>query len=943
MSRSGIAFQWRTVILGAGVLCAVVAGGVPPPPVRLADYAAAAGHLRLVAAAAHTAGLEGTAWVTDLEIHNPGRTSAFGFLFLLKTGEDSSDAEGRPFNVGAGASLRLTDVVRRTFGESRATGGVLVGSDAELIVTSRTYNDHASGTFGQYVEGYAHTEALQAGATATLIQLTENAAFRTNLGIVNAGATGFDADVDFFRSNGQRLGSRQYQVGPFMHLQDVKVLARVTSGDVDDGYAVVTTSTPGARYFVYASVNDNRTGDPMQVVPATVSSGAAVYLPGAARVGGFGGTAWRTDLEVHNPGSSQARFTLELLARGEENAAPAQRVLNLAGGLPVRYVNVLPAVPGTDGAATPRLTPTQGRLAATQRTHNNQPAGTPGQPAAGLPEDAAAAWGQTARTVQPPEPSSDTTGPRTNLGLANATGAPTVVTAQPHRADGVKLGVRTYELPAYGHEQEDRAPRKVTAEAVGAGHAVLTTATPAGRFFAHASVVDNRSGDPVTVPAQVVGPPPCSYAIDPTSGSHDAGEGGGTIYVTTDEDCSWRVESHASWIAVPLGPKVGSKAIGHSLEANPASSQRVGTLTVAGEPSTVMQAGAPCTHTLDPTGRSHGAGAETGSFTVSSPAGCAWAPAGTASWVQVTGGASGSGNGTVSYQLAANSGADRAASIVVHGVPFTLTQKGAAEITVTLPGGVPLTMVRFPAGTFQMGSPASERGREPGVFSVADETLHTVTLTRDYYVGKTEVTQRQWRAVVGSNPPSVCGGSTGSHGVGDLYPAYCVSWTEICGGTTGSDCAPASFIGKLNAYLGTTAFRLPTEAEWERAARAGTATRFSHGDVLGCDDECGACSTHTAHMWWCGNAGGSTHPVGLKAANGWGLHDVHGNVWELVPDWYAPFSTAAVTDPTGPATGSARVGRGGDWGLGAAWCRSAQRAYGPPETRVPGLGFRLAR
>lgn len=246
------------------------------------------------------------------------------------------------------------------------------------------------------------------------------------------------------------------------------------------------------------------------------------------------------------------------------------------------------------------------------------------------------------------------------------------------------------------------------------------------------------------------------------------------------------------------------------------------------------------------------------------------------------------------------------------------------EMTVLLPGGVPLTLVQVPAGTFLMGSPEDERGRYP------TEVLHEVTLTQPYWIGKTEVTQGQWEAVMG--PWSyACGGEP--YGVGPDFPAYCVSWNDIAG--------PGGFLDLLNTYLGTTLFRLPTEAEWERAARGGTQTRFSHGNVLECDDGCGDCALHNQHMKWCGQPG-PTVPVASKGANPFGLHDVHGNVEEAVQDWYGTYAAGPATDPTGPASGSARVVRGGYWTGPAAYCRSAARMSFSPTYGSPSFGFRLA-
>jgi formylglycine-generating enzyme required for sulfatase activity len=264
--------------------------------------------------------------------------------------------------------------------------------------------------------------------------------------------------------------------------------------------------------------------------------------------------------------------------------------------------------------------------------------------------------------------------------------------------------------------------------------------------------------------------------------------------------------------------------------------------------------------------------------------------------------------------------------LVLSAALAAMPSSGPQEITVKLPGNVPLVLVRIPAGTFTMGSPIGERSRED------DETQHQVTLTRDYYIGKYEVTQAQWQAIMASDPSYFSSG-------GD-YPVEQVSWNDIT--------APDGFLARLNRHLAGTGqpgagrMRLPTEAEWERAARGGTTTRFSYGDVLDCKDVCRPCATHSRYMWWCGDHPGRPAPVGGKQPNQYGVYDMHGNVWEWAQDRYGPFGASAQTDPTGPSRGLDRVVRGGGSEVPLANSRSAARRVRPPDDRWAHTGLRLA-
>jgi formylglycine-generating enzyme required for sulfatase activity len=190
-----------------------------------------------------------------------------------------------------------------------------------------------------------------------------------------------------------------------------------------------------------------------------------------------------------------------------------------------------------------------------------------------------------------------------------------------------------------------------------------------------------------------------------------------------------------------------------------------------------------------------------------------------------------------------------------------------------------MTFTLIPAGTFQMGSDEPQ--------AVSDEKpLHSVRISNAFYLGTTEVTQQQWKAIMGAD-------TNRSNFKGDDLPVETVSWNEV-----------QEFIRKLNAKEGGEKYRLPTEAEWEYAARAGTTTAYSFGDE---ENQLGE------YAWYDGNSGGKTHPVGRLKANDWGLHDMYGNVWEWAQDWYSDY-TAATTeapavDPKGSAEGAYRWSR----------------------------------
>jgi formylglycine-generating enzyme required for sulfatase activity len=214
-----------------------------------------------------------------------------------------------------------------------------------------------------------------------------------------------------------------------------------------------------------------------------------------------------------------------------------------------------------------------------------------------------------------------------------------------------------------------------------------------------------------------------------------------------------------------------------------------------------------------------------------------------------------------------------------------------------------------------MGNPDVRRERNND-----EAPQHKVTLTRGFWMSETEITQAQWVAVMGTNP---------SNFIDDNKPVERVSWNDISEPSSG-------FLAKLNAAHPESIFRLPTEAEWEYACRAGTTSPYYWGE-----------DTRKVllenHAWYYSNSNSSTHPVAKKAPNTWGLYDMSGNVREWCADWYAYYSGNATSNPRGPSTGTKRVNRGGCWVEDTSTCRASDRYSDMPEYKYFGNGFRIVK
>jgi formylglycine-generating enzyme required for sulfatase activity len=237
-----------------------------------------------------------------------------------------------------------------------------------------------------------------------------------------------------------------------------------------------------------------------------------------------------------------------------------------------------------------------------------------------------------------------------------------------------------------------------------------------------------------------------------------------------------------------------------------------------------------------------------------------------------------------------------------------------SEVIVPIPNlppdVIPLTLVRIPSGSFMMGSPENEWGREAN-----EGPRHQVVISKWFYLGKYEVTQAQWQAIMGDNP---------STEIDPNFPVNRVSWFDA-----------QKFFDRIEALIQDGNFRFPTEAEWEYAARAGNTTPNFIGDDVDAEEL-------MQYAWFRNNSEGMLNRVGQKKPNPWGLHDMMGNVWEWVQDWYGPYFGQPQVDPVGPEIGQEKVFRGGSWMARTEWMRAADRGKFSPDNRRNTGGVRVA-
>ena len=395
-----------------------------------------------------------------------------------------------------------------------------------------------------------------------------------------------------------------------------------------------------------------------------------------------------------------------------------------------------------------------------------------------------------------------------------------------------------------------------------------------------------------------------------------------TVTVTTNV-YAYAVSTSESWLTVTTSVNAsGKKYISVGAEPNPSTTARTATVTLtAGNAKATVKVTQTGEAYIKPASTSVSFGDASATKTVALTTNSSSVTAiSSTSWLTPTVSSDGA---TLTLKVTANTvSTARTATVTLTAGSATATisvTQAATTIpatkTFTVTGNgktVTFRMKLVEAGTFQIGSTTGESDEQP---------VHYVTLTKNYYMGETEVTQALWYAVMGQKPTSDGDQWSSTYGLGDDNPAYYVSW---------NDCQ--EFITKLNTLTGVT-FRLPTEAEWEFAAKGGNKSQgytYAGSNTIG------------DVAWYWDNSSSKTHEVKGKAPNELGLYDMSGNVWEWCQDWYGSYSSDAQTDPTGAASGYFRLLRGGGWFNSATYCRVADRDGNTPTGRGNYDGFRLA-
>lgn len=452
----------------------------------------------LIPSVAHLPGSAGTQWRTDVAVVNWGASA----VLLQATYHSSGAPLTRTTSLAVNAALEWRDVLVSLFGVAAGastSGTIAISASGPVVVTSRTYNETATGTFGQYFPALTPAAGMLGGTRGYLPQLRKSAGFRTNVGFLNLGTAPATVVTRVIAAGGEEVGRRTTTIQPQRWFQENDIFAVSGAGARDLAYATVDIQPPGGRVWAYASLVDNATGDPTTIPLLCGTPPGPLRVPSVAHIQGTGRTQWRTDLAAVNPGTSPVEMTMTLAFAG----SPITKTVVLDAGTSAEWRDAVVSLFGRDASAatsgTVEIVATA-PVHVTSRTYNETPTGTYGQfyPACTMKDALRAGQvgilpqlGKSARV-------------RTNIGVLNLGGASCAVKVKLFDQAGLQRGETRVITAAAGRwKQENDIFALAGAGEVDVAYATVEVDTPEGLAWAYASVVDAATGDPTTVPVLV--------------------------------------------------------------------------------------------------------------------------------------------------------------------------------------------------------------------------------------------------------------------------------------------------------------------------------------------------------------------------------------------------------------------------------------------------------
>jgi len=467
----------------------------------------------MVAAAAHAPGVGNTNWRTDLRLVNPSTTEATATVYLLPQGSNNAALPTKiTVTVPSAGQLALTDILDSKFSFSGSAALLVESAEASLVVTSRTYNQSASGsTYGQFIPGVNVNDALVAREKGQLIYISKSNDYRTNVGFAGTTAAAGSVALTLYDANDVLLGSKAFEIAPFGQIQVNDVFGAVLAGSAQVARAEVTATVP---VVAYSSVIDNRTGDPIAMIAQHAGDAKTdLAIAAVGHAAGAGNSAWRSDVRIFtvdgsggdDAGPANGTITLSFYPANVSNPAIAPKTVTIAANQIVALDDIVLKTFGLDNATGALRIQSSLKLFATSRTYNQSADGTFGQDIPAVSLDQQLTAGSVAKFS-----GLSNSGYRTNVGFFNTGSSAAEMQLDLRDATGARIAQKAFHLEAKTMTQINDLFAYLGA--AGAASGSLWVTTTGGSLVAYASVIDNASGDPVYVPASLaagtVPPPP---------------------------------------------------------------------------------------------------------------------------------------------------------------------------------------------------------------------------------------------------------------------------------------------------------------------------------------------------------------------------------------------------------------------------------------------------